>query len=724
MQSSSFIALLTATTAIAPVWSVPGNAQTATAEAAADKSEAERIPDIIVTAQRRGQNLQQVPIAVTAASAEMLGSLGIRSSSDLGTIAPAVTFAVSLGGASVTVRGVGGTGSGTDESANALYVDGVYMPQPQSLVFQFNDIERVEVLKGPQGTLFGRNASGGLIQVITKAPTQSPTASMEISYSNYDTVHAAASVSGGLTDSLAVSLSGVYDSQGEGWGRNFATGRDAYKGRFYGGRAKAVWEIGPDTKLTASALYAWSRPAGIQGSQILPGERLAGGAGGARGFYDQNANSDGYTRSTDENYALTVNHNFGWASFTSITSRDVVKFGLINDADLAPVNLLNVLITAPRYGWTQEFQLASPTNSRVQWLAGLFYYHNDLFVTPFRTAGLAFAPLAYRDTNAHQETQSYAAYGQTTVPVTATTNATVGLRYTIDKRIFDVSTSTSNSATPPTIFPTSQAQDKKLTWRFAVDQKIGERILAYASYNRGFKSGLYNATNPGTAVVKPQTTDAYEIGLKSDLFDRRARLNLSAFHYEVKDVQLRAILPGNPTPIFYNAAKERINGIDAELSVFVSTRFSMQGNLSFLSARYSSFKDAVYYAVNSAPGFGLTQLPPSDASGNRAGFSPRWVTNLSAQYKLPTSAGTFTLAGTWNYNSGYYFDPQNRVANPSYHLINGTLTWAPREELFVRLNVNNLLKEKYYTYITPSNFGDYYFPAAPRSYGITLGAKF
>ena len=738
MRINRALALLTASTAFTASWSTPAAAQSApvppvttgqppeadtpTASAAV-QDEAGRIPDIIVTAQRRGQNLQQVPIAVTAATAETLGNLGIRSTSDLGTIAPAVTFAVGNGGAAVNIRGVGGTGAGSDEAANSLYIDGVYIPAPVGGVFQFNNIERVEILKGPQGTLFGRNASGGLIQIITPEPKHDLEAAVEVGYGNYSTVHSSATVSGGITDSLAISLSGVYDRQNDGWGRNVTTHGDAFRGQFYGGHFKAVWHIDPDTKVIASALYGNSRPASVQGLQILPGERLAGG-GQALGFYDQTENTAGYNRMTDANFSLTITHAFSWANLTSITSRDLAKSKATIDADLSAVNLVNVSINGPIRSWTQEFQLGSPTGSKIQWIAGLFYYYNDLKNNPFRTYGAAFAPLAFADTDSDQQTNSYAAYGQTTVPVTKSTNLTAGLRYTIDKRELDDTTLTSNTAVPPKVYPTAHSEYKKLTWRFAIDQKLADRVLAYASYSRGFKSGLYNQTNPGTPPVKPQTIDAYEIGLKSDLFDRRVRLNLSAFHYNLDDVQLRAILPGNPTPIFYNAAKAHLNGAEAEVNLFVTSRFSVDGNLAFLSGHYKSFPDAVYYQVNGAPAFGLTLLPPSDASGNQTVYSPRWVTNLSAQYKMPTSIGTFTLAGTWNYNSGFYFDPQNRVADPSYHLVNGTLTWAPREGLYARLYVNNLLKEKYYTTVTPSNFGDYYFPAAPRTYGVTLGAKF
>jgi iron complex outermembrane receptor protein len=224
--------------------------------------------------------------------------------------------------------------------------------------------------------------------------------------------------------------------------------------------------------------------------------------------------------------------------------------------------------------------------------------------------------------------------------------------------------------------------------------------------------------------VKPQTIDAYEIGLKSDLFDRRVRLNLSAFHYEIKDIQLRTIVAPKPTPIFYNAAQARVNGADADLDVRVTSQFSVRGTVSYLSGKYTSFPNAVFYRVNTPPGFGLTQLPPADATGNDTVYTPHWVTNLSAQYRFPTSAGAFTFAGTWTYNSGFFFDPQNRTANPAYNLINATLTWEPKDGLWTRLYVNNLLDKKYYSTIQASNFGDYYFPAPPRTYGVTVGAQF
>lgn len=732
MNLNRTLARWAAGTALTAIWAVAAAAQDASVETSDTRADGEADPGladdegiatITVTAQRRSQNMQEVPISITAADGETLANMGIRTTGDLGSLASGLTFAVGLGGGAPTVRGVGGTGAGTDESANALYIDGVYMPSPQAMIFQFNNIERVEVLKGPQGTLFGRNASGGLIQVITKTPRNAPEGRLEVGYASYDTFRAAASVSGGLTDTLAVSVSGVFEDQRDGWGHNFTTGEEAYKGRFYGGHAKVVWDVGPDTTITGSALYAYTRTAGTQGGQILPGQYLFGG-GTALGFYDQSMDSPGIASNTDRNFALTLKHDFDWATLTSITSRDVSESRLIADADLGPVNQLIVDLKGPKKSWTQEIQLGSPAGSRLQWIIGAFYYHGDWYQAPSLTRGLQVAPLEFRGTRARQTTDSYALYGQATYPVTDSTNLTAGLRYTIDEREHDVTRFTSDPATPPTVVPTENTEDKKLTWRFAVDHEVTDDVLAYASYSRGFKSGLYNIGNPGNPPVRPQTIDAYEIGLKTDLFDRTVRLNLSAFRYDITDVQLRTTVPPNPTPIFYNAAKSRVYGAEAELEVYVSRRFTIQANAAYLSGEYTYFPRAVYFSENSLPGFGLTVLPPADASGNDTVFTPHWVSNVSPQYRLPTSIGDFTLAGTWTYNSGFYFDPQNRTSNPSYHLLNATLTWEPESGRWVRLWVNNLADEQYYTTVQASNFGDLYFPAAPRTYGVTLGLDF
>ncbi len=726
-NSKSLRLLLVAGTSIV---SLPVYAQDVAEQSGATKgaqataaAESSGLDEILVTAQRRSERMQDVPISITAATADSLERVGIRSPADLAVLAPAVNVSAGLGGAAITIRGVGGTGSGADESPNAVYIDGVYQPQPASLLSQFNNIERIEILKGPQGTLFGRNSSGGLIQIITRTPQFTPELRAEIGYGNYQTVRANAYVTGGLTDSIALDIAGAYEYQGKGWGKNLFNGRDAHRSGFEGVRSKLLWNVGPDTSVTASAMYNFTHNPSLQGTQILPGE-FTRARGQNVGFYNVNVDSDSDVHTRQRNYALTIKHDFGAVTLSSITSRDVTDFKILNDSDLSPLPIVTALIDSVNKAWTQELQLASSNNSRFDWVAGLFYFHSNLS-GPVKITGLAAgAPTAFLVTDSSGTTNSYAAYGQGTYEIVDGTRLTAGLRYTRDKRHIDFITSSSNTAIAPTVYPRVKVQDGKLTWRFAIDQRVNPDVLAYASYSRGFKSGLFNATNPGLPPVDPQTTDAYEVGLKSELFDHHLRFNVSAFYNKVDDIQLRGIPPGSATPIFYNAASGVFKGVDLELAASPFKGFDLQANASYLHARYGKgFTNALFFTVNTLPATGLTQFT-GDASGNTAVYSPELAASLAAQYRFDTPAGEFTLAGTYSYNDGFYFDPQNRTRQASYDLFNASIAWRIETQLEVRLWANNVTKEKYMTAVQSGGNGDNYFPGAPRTFGMTIGWSF
>jgi iron complex outermembrane receptor protein len=594
------------------------------------------VADIIVTAQRRSESMQKVPIAVTAASAERLSQIGVASTSDLTTLAPAVHVSTGLGGASIAIRGVGGTGSGADESANAVYIDGVYQPSPTASLFAFNNIQRIEILKGPQGTLFGRNASGGLIQIITPAPSADTNLKAQIGYGNYDTVTAGLYATTGITDNLAIDVSGNYNHQGKGWGKNLTTGQDAYKGEYGGVRSKLLWTIDSGTSLTLAAMYSHAYAPNLQGGALIPGELTVVGTPGYNGFYNTTTNNDLRTGTDQQNYSATFKHDLGFATLTSITSRDFVHFRLTTEKDLSPVPLLNLNINSLSYSWTQEFQLASNGDGPLKWTLGAFYYGNELKTVPVQVSGLAVAPLAYADTFSWANTQSFAAYGQATYEIARGTHLTGGLRYTIDKRHIDFVTTISDPAVPATTYPRQSLEDKKPSWRVALDQQATRDVLLYASYSRGFKSGLFNATNPNLPSVRPQTVDAYEIGLKSDLFSHKLRANIALFDNEVKDIQIRGIPNGLTTPIFYNGANASFKGVDLELEAAPARGLTAQANLSYLHGRYGAgFTNALYFTLPAAPAGGLV-ASVGDASGKVPVLAPELVLSLSAQYAFAT----------------------------------------------------------------------------------------
>lgn len=677
------------------------------------------VEEIVVTAQRRSENRQSVPISVTAVSAAQLEQAGVTSSSDLSVIAPAVRVSTGLGGADISIRGVSGTGSGADEPANAVYIDGVYQSSPTASLFEFNNIERVEVLKGPQGTLFGRNAAGGLIQVITRPPQFSPDLKVEAGYGNYDTAQGNLYATTPLGSNVAIDIAGSIDHQNDGWGRNTATGRDAYRGDHAGARSKLLWNISSDTSLTLAALFSRTYSPSLQGGGLLPGELTVTGFMNP-GYFLLNRNTDDRAGTNQQNYAATLKHEFTWATFTSITSRDDVRFHVSKDLDMSPVPVLDLRINSDAKTWTQELQLASAAGSPVTWTGGFFYYYNRLLTDPLRVTGLAVAPLQYADTYSDAVTRSYAAYGQATFAVLDRTHLTAGVRYTRDERRIDFTTQISVPDVPPTRFPTQKTTNSKPTWRLALDRQLAADVLVYVSDSRGFKSGLFNATNPGLPSAEPETVDAYEVGLKSELFDHRLRANLSAFYNDVKDIQLRGVPRGLTTPIFYNAANANFKGVDLEVEAVPVERLKAQANVAYLYGRYGAgFTNALFYSVPPAPLGGL-DAGIGDASGNQPVLAPKWAASLSAQYVIPSPAGDFELAGTYSFSDSFFFDPQNRVRQPAYSLVNASITWNALAHLRVVIWGKNLSDRHYYTNIEPSNFGDEYYPAAPRTFGGTI----
>ena len=692
------------------------------APVAAPASPADQVEDIVVTAQRTNQNLQKVPISVSVLTAAMSESLGVRGSQDITIAAPAVNFAETGSGANITIRGVGGSGSTVDESANALYIDGVYQAASPGLIFNFNNIERIEVAKGPQGTLFGRNSTGGVIQIITKEPQEKFGADFSLGYGNYHTDTEQLYVTGGLAKGLAADIAIYREVMGRGWGQNVRDGADAYRGRAFSARSKIKWDAGPNTSFLLSGSYSKTYPAGGQGGSILPGERTTGTPSTTDvGFY--NINYDGRYNKEVEQYqgALTIRHDLQWARLVNITSYSKTTLDLAQDRDIGPAATVQVDIHYPVETITEEFQLLSPSDSHISWAAGLYYLSNKTSLAPLDYSGPSVVAKTFPTDliAAAARTHSYSAYAQATVPLTSQLRATVGLRYSVDDRNFDaVSTS---SAAVVTTYGGSKT-DRKLTKRAALDYQATPNVLLYASYTTGFHSGLYNIASPSQPAVDPENVNAYEVGFKTDLLDRTVRFNLSGFHYDFSGIQVRA-LNNLGAVLLLNAASAKVNGVDVDLSIVPVKGLRLNGAVSYLDSHYGTFTGVPYFQVP-ASGIGLAQFT-SDASGNRTVFSPKWVATFAAEYKFSVGNGDISISASDNWNSGYYFDPQNRAFSGRYNLVNAGVGWtSSSERIGVRLYVRNAFDARYYASIASSTLGDEYYPSAPRTYGVTLRFKY
>lgn len=680
------------------------------------------LAEVVVTAERRAVNMQDVPIAVTAITEELATAAGVRNVTDLQVMAPAVNWGTGVGGANISIRGISGTGSSGDESANSVYVDGVYNPVGASLLFGLNNIESIEIDKGPQGTLFGRNASGGAIQIRTRDPQQDLMADVSVGYSSHETVDAQAYVTGGVTDSLAADLAIYYSGQGEGWGRNVTTGSDAYFGHSLGVRTK--WRWTPDDLTTVTAIYSYNdlRPIVQNGpGQVIPGENRP-----YFGFYNGSSNVDPEQRARQYNGSVTVQRDLGFAKLSNILAYDYVDQPLMIDLDYGPAPTSQTLPGLKTYGrtLTEELQLQSQPDSKVAWTVGLYYLRS----TNFRRSILRIPP-GVQINNSRMPAESYSVYGQATMPVFGDrTRLTLGARYTTEEREFEAFQVLNGNV----IFRTAPGEhrvDERVTWRVSLDHDLTEDILIYASATRGFKSGFYNISVPTNAAVEPQDVTAYEVGFKSQFFDNRVRLNASAFFNEFENIQSRSNTPTGP--VFNNAAGGEIRGLDVDLEARPVAALRLQGGLTLLDSEFTEYANAPYFIVNPAGGIGplpLARCPNGagtsgcNAAGNRLVRSPEVVFSLGGQYEWDLGdSGALAAALNFYYNDGFFFDAQNRVPQPQYEIVNASLTWRPNDAVSVMLWGKNLTESEYYNQIDiTTGTGDVGMPAPPRTYGVTV----
>jgi len=705
------------------------------------------VAEIIVTANKRAQNLQQVPIAIAAFTAETLTTQGIKNVVDLPQLTPGLGFTRTLVGTNAFLRGVGTTSAGySTEAPIATYVDGLYLPNSAASSFSFNNIERIEVLKGPQGTLYGRNTTGGLIHVITKEPGDVPAVDASVSYGNFDTVQVNFYGSTPLSDTLAVNFATLYINQDDGWGKNLFTGKDVYTFNDFGFQGKLRWQPGADTKITLRGFYDKTNTDQGNAVAVYPGTTGTDGSV-YPGKYLINTRLTPFATQRQYSVSLKAEQGLGFARLTSITgyinnlSHSLQTQGPILGQPVAGQSAINMSGLQSAKTFSQELQLASDDPaSALQWMIGAFYYHDktliDLSVNgtcvdtvcapappPVRTAG-------------RQETKSYSVFAEGTYSLTDTTRVTLGLRYTDDRKIMsgvmEYIQDLPNSLPPFSTGPIGIDTDvsfSKLTWRAVLAQDLSDTVHAYASYNRGFKSGGFNPTSFTNPASRPEVLDAYELGVKSELFDRMLRLNLSGFYYEYDDIQLRSSAPPAPpgSTILYNAASARIKGIDVDFQFAPVSGLTISGGLEYLDAKYHDFPGGVCTTPRPIGGavLGGTVTTNCDLSGARLPQAPKFSYSLSATYTLRTDAGTFDFNASDGYKSTFAWEPDNRLKQKGYHLLNASITWSPKDSPFsVQVYGRNLANKYYFTSGSNGGGNDGYLPGAPRTYGVKARVQF
>jgi iron complex outermembrane receptor protein len=685
------------------------------------------LEDIVVTAQRQSQSMQQVPIAVTAVTAGDLANRQITSTLNLESAVSNLTL--TQNGVSVTpfLRGVGSNQSNpNDEASVATYIDGVYIPSVTGNIFKFNNVERIEVLKGPQGTLFGRNATGGVIQIITRDPSQEPLLDASVGIGTHGTIEANGYASTGLGSTLAIDLAVSFDRNG-GYGKDITRNADIFKHNQLGLRSKLLWTPGETTEVRFTADYSRLNSTGTD-YQLREGVI---GADGVTSFPGKRKTSTDYKNIGDNDiygFSLRVDQDLDFARLVSISGYRNVDGNFHLDQDATPTPIVRADINQFAESFSQEVQLLAPKSSKVDWLLGGYYFNAKYAYTPLTIAGLAAAPLPSIDLFGDQKTKSYSIYAQATVPILEHTKLTGGLRYTHETQDTNGRTESGGFAFPhapnalcpgaTTDCPQSQSINK-LTWRVAIDQEFSDDVLGYLSYNRGIKSGGFNMINAGTPGYKPEILDAYEAGLKMQLFDRRVRLNMAAFIYDYQDIQVFNITGGGAV-LTTNAAAARVHGFDADLTIKASQYLTLSGGLGILDGKYTDFPNATFTPASPLQG----PQTVIDATGNRMIYAPKFSGNATIDYRIPTSMGEFGVNLSVNQRGKAFVSAANRLAIPSYVVVNGTLSWRSSNDLFgVQVWARNLFNKDYYLNRTEQALGDIQFLAPPRTVGVTLSVK-
>jgi iron complex outermembrane receptor protein len=686
-------------------------AQDTTSAPPSGSAEGAQLAEITVTAQKRVERAQDVPISDSTVSATEALSRGITDTTSLQMAVPGLVIDHTANDGNIFIRGVGTNLFGpSSEQTVAVYVDNVYMPSPEANLFSFNNIDRVEVLKGPQGTLFGRNTTGGVVQIITKDPSTTFGGDVSVGYANYDTVTTQGYVTGGVLPDLAADLAVMYENQGIGWGHNFTTDRENGIEAKDNYSLRSKWKFTPSDATTIRLILDYSREYSNYAYQVVPGVHSAvDPAVTYPGPYNALGDLNDFELEREKGASLQLEQDAQIFRIVNILSYRHTEVGYFLDQDDTPLVAADLNAPSIAHDWTEELQIHSLDSSRIKWLLGGFFFDSYAAYTPVNINDGAVVISDY------QKTRSPAGFGQATIPLMADTNFTAGVRYTSEHQSFSGTTFLGD--TDLGTFPSSQTFSKT-TWRFAFDHHFTSDVMAYLSADRGFKSGGYNMiTVAGTDSFLPETLDAYELGIKTEMLDHRVRMNAAAFWYNYTNIQIEVPITGGTTTV--NGPKARIKGLEGQVDAKPIEPLTLSAGVTLLDGKYTEYPNAL--AIGSEG-----QSNVVDATGHYIVGAPKATGNLSAAYLIRLPTGKLEPNVSARYDDGYFFYADNRLAQPSYTVVNATLTWYSLDDRWSLQawgkNLNNALY--YEGRSEQGGLGDAQRQAPPRTYGVTYQMKF
>jgi iron complex outermembrane receptor protein len=760
-----------------------------TPAAAADAADT-GISPILVTARRREEDAQAVPAALTVVQGAQLGRAYVVNTQSLTSFVPTLNYSsANPRNTSFTIRGLGSSVVAVSQSNDGLepgvgfYVDQVYHARPATAAFDFTDIEQIEVLRGPQGTLFGKNTTAGAINVTTRIPTFTPEANEEISVGQRDFVQVKASGSGPITDTLAFRVSGV-STRREGVIRNVALGGKQNNLGTQAVRGQLLFKPTEQFQLRLTADFTnFEAECCTQvylrvGTSLRPASRQYPALAAGLGYVTPSTNP--YDRVTDIDAAVGTDTNEGGTSaiadwdvgpvtLTSVSAWRFWNWDAANDRDYTGVPIqITQHIPSRQDQFSQELRIASNGSGPLRYVGGLYYFHQTITGRPISiygpraaywligpTTGANATPVpgnlldGYgQDGHTRFTSDSYAAFAEVNYDLTPRLTVTGGLRYTYEDKSGDYETTVSgglattstalNNAKLSILRPQSYSAsdtDGSLSGRANVSYRFSDALFGYVSAARGFKSGginmsglpldVQNQPALATAVVKPERNTTYEAGFKSQLWGRRLIFNLTGYYTEVRNFQATIVDSTQTVALrgyLSNIPKVTVKGVEVDAAVQPLPGLTIRGALSYADGEYAK------YPAGPCPlELQSSATTACDLSGKPLVGLPKWAESVTVDYEVPAGGGAVVLHGDTGWRSSYYGDPSlsRFTLIEGYNLTNASLAYRSDDRWELGVFARNLLKSDYIQNLTiqAGNSGLILgTPSDPRVIGLTFRA--
>lgn len=714
--------------------------------APASPSPTVELADVVVTSQHRSESIQEIPVTVTAIEGSAIKEQEFRTLNEIGRTVP--NFHISTidnggtGAPRFFLRGLGTNNNrGIRLTPFGVYVDGVYLNAPLGQNLPLFDVERIEVLRGPQGTLYGKNTIAGALNLISKAPSFDTGGYVKFGYGSYNEKSTELAFGGALSETLAARVS-VYDNRRDSFVENALPGGPKISGpKDSAVRAQLLFVPNASTDWL---FKVHGREISNDSSGWIRRGTLAGGRDAYGYLYPDDVRkttlvsvADGTT--TTWGTSLTGNVQLGGGiQLTSITSYESLKDTSRGTANNIVRDYRTAESDLDTTQYSQEFRIKSPQSGPLTWIAGAHFFHeslNSVSASGVNVPG-GVQPARFANTAIDQGTDSAALFGSATYAVTPALDVTAGVRLTYEKKDIDLLSigSPANTVLPGATWAgagrelyaanITARQNEKRSWTeptfdLNAEYKLAPNARTYGRVSRGFQSGGFNTSSnidSPPATLKPEYLTNYEIGLKSEWFDKRLIANLAAFHYDYRDAQIFTsplnVAGGSTASYMLNAEKSKVDGLEIELRGQATSNLFLFGNVGVLRTKYTEF--------SARP----------DAVGNQFSRAPKLTVNLGADYRFAAFGGTVALGGDLTYQSKVYFGPivqiDPNLAQSGFTVANARVSYRPSTNKYVvSLYAKNLFDKEYRSIAINAGGSAYGFGyGAPRQVGVSVTANF